>query len=250
MSELARKLSPLEQAQQMAEWFPDYLYGVEAEIGRLPDVLYARMEQLFGEDVVVEDGLAKLRDTVLDFADNLDDQHNAVLYVCGYSDQDIELLGLGDTSVTINRLEGRFAPAILANDTIEEKLPEEQSAQTLPASEVNRKTPVTRLVKSISLPALHSTVRPPVNLGVGDLKSIEELALEPEKWEDKALCSQTDPEAFFPEKGGSTREAKRICLGCEVVNQCLNYALDHDERFGIWGGKSERERRQMKRGIL
>lgn len=250
MSELARKLSPLEQAQQMAEWFPDYLYGVEAEIGRLPDVLYARMERLFGEDVVVEDGLAKLRDTVLDFADNLDDQHNAVLYVCGYSDQDIELLGLGDTSVTINRLEDRLAPAIPANDAIEEKLPEEQSAQALPASEVNRKTPVTRLVKSISLPALHSTVRSPANLGVGDLKSIEGLALEPEKWEDKALCSQTDPEAFFPEKGGSTREAKRICLGCEVVNQCLNYALDHEERFGIWGGKSERERRQLKRGIL
>ena len=38
---------------------------------------------------------------------------------------------------------------------------------------------------------------------------------EPE-WHDKALCAQTDPEAFFPEKGGSTREAKRICESCEV----------------------------------
>ncbi len=70
-----------------------------------------------------------------------------------------------------------------------------------------------------------------------------------EQWQERALCAQTDPEAFFPEKGGSTREAKRICMGCEVRDQCLEYALAHDERFGIWGGLSERERRRLKRGI-
>ncbi len=66
-------------------------------------------------------------------------------------------------------------------------------------------------------------------------------------WHEKALCAQTDPEAFFPEKGGSTREAKKICTGCEVRAECLSYALAHDERFGIWGGLSERERRRLKR---
>ncbi len=66
-------------------------------------------------------------------------------------------------------------------------------------------------------------------------------------WHERALCSQTDPEAFFPEKGGSTREAKKICTGCEVRGECLEYALEHDERFGIWGGLSERERRRLKR---
>ncbi|SOJ53782.1 Transcriptional regulator WhiB2 [Mycobacterium simulans] len=82
-------------------------------------------------------------------------------------------------------------------------------------------------------------------------------AFEPEpepvpsdQWQDRALCAQTDPEAFFPEKGGSTREAKKICLGCEVRHECLEYALAHDERFGIWGGLSERERRRLKRGII
>jgi WhiB family redox-sensing transcriptional regulator len=70
------------------------------------------------------------------------------------------------------------------------------------------------------------------------------------QWQDRALCAQTDPEAFFPEKGGSTREAKRICLGCEVRDACLEYALANDERFGIWGGLSERERRRLKRGIV
>ncbi len=66
-------------------------------------------------------------------------------------------------------------------------------------------------------------------------------------WQEKALCAQTDPEAFFPEKGGSTREAKRICVSCEVKQECLEYALMQDERFGIWGGLSERERRRLKR---
>jgi WhiB family transcriptional regulator, redox-sensing transcriptional regulator len=66
-------------------------------------------------------------------------------------------------------------------------------------------------------------------------------------WQDQALCAQTDPEAFFPEKGGSTREAKRVCRSCEVRAECLEYALENDERFGIWGGMSERERRRLKR---
>lgn len=72
-------------------------------------------------------------------------------------------------------------------------------------------------------------------------------APEEQEWQDRALCAQTDPEAFFPEKGGSTREAKRICQGCEVKDDCLEYALAHDERFGIWGGLSERERRKLKK---
>jgi WhiB family redox-sensing transcriptional regulator len=66
-------------------------------------------------------------------------------------------------------------------------------------------------------------------------------------WQERALCAQTDPEAFFPEKGGSTREAKKVCASCEVRAECLDYALANDERFGIWGGLSERERRKLKR---
>jgi len=69
----------------------------------------------------------------------------------------------------------------------------------------------------------------------------------PLAWQERALCAQTDPEAFFPEKGGSTREAKRVCASCEVREECLEYALANDERFGIWGGLSERERRKLKR---
>lgn len=84
---------------------------------------------------------------------------------------------------------------------------------------------------------------------------IQELTLDDifgaveQEWQEQALCAQTDPEAFFPEKGGSTREAKRICQACAVRDECLEYALEHDERFGIWGGLSERERRRLKRDI-
>ena len=69
-------------------------------------------------------------------------------------------------------------------------------------------------------------------------------------WQERALCAETDPEAFFPEKGGSTREAKKICTGCEVKAECLEYALANDERFGIWGGLSERERRRLRRRAI
>lgn len=66
-------------------------------------------------------------------------------------------------------------------------------------------------------------------------------------WQTDALCAQTDPEAFFPEKGGSTRDAKRVCAACPVSEACLDYAMEHDEKFGIWGGLSERERRRLRR---
>lgn len=65
-------------------------------------------------------------------------------------------------------------------------------------------------------------------------------------WTEQALCAQTDPESFFPEKGGSTREAKKVCTSCPVRAECLDHALEHEERFGIWGGLSERERRALK----
>ena len=84
----------------------------------------------------------------------------------------------------------------------------------------------------------------PVSESIEGLINSEGIELS---WQERALCAQTDPEAFFPEKGGSTREAKRVCLSCDVRGECLEYALAHDERFGIWGGLSERERRRLKR---
>ncbi|MDO9395747.1 MAG: WhiB family transcriptional regulator [Herbiconiux sp.] len=89
----------------------------------------------------------------------------------------------------------------------------------------------------------------PVQLGVPGVRKAPAEGVDdnPLAWQADSLCAQTDPEAFFPEKGGSTRDAKRICTSCEVKAQCLDYALQNDERFGIWGGLSERERRKLRK---
>ncbi len=70
---------------------------------------------------------------------------------------------------------------------------------------------------------------------------------ELKSWQDLANCLGVDPDLFFPERGASTREAKEVCRGCVVRDDCLEYALANGEKFGIWGGLSERERRRIRR---
>ncbi len=66
-------------------------------------------------------------------------------------------------------------------------------------------------------------------------------------WQNSANCLGVDPDLFFPERGASTKEAKAVCRGCMVREDCLEYALSNGEKFGIWGGLSERERRRIRR---
>lgn len=66
-------------------------------------------------------------------------------------------------------------------------------------------------------------------------------------WQQYGKCRGVDPDLFFPERGASTREAKEVCRGCHVRDDCLQYALANVEKFGIWGGLSERERRRIRR---
>lgn len=66
-------------------------------------------------------------------------------------------------------------------------------------------------------------------------------------WQARANCTGVDPELFFPERGSSTREAKEVCRGCVVQQDCLEFAIANGEKFGIWGGMSERERRRVRR---
>jgi WhiB family redox-sensing transcriptional regulator len=76
----------------------------------------------------------------------------------------------------------------------------------------------------------------------------ELLDAAPERsWQRQANCMGVDPDLFFPERGASTREAKEVCRGCVVREECLEYALANSEKFGIWGGLSERERRRIRR---
>lgn len=78
---------------------------------------------------------------------------------------------------------------------------------------------------------------------------VDELfgAIDDQEWQASALCAQVGGDLWFPERGGDFLEAKRICQQCPVRVECLEYALAHDERFGLWGGLSERGRREIKK---
>jgi len=64
-------------------------------------------------------------------------------------------------------------------------------------------------------------------------------------WQHDALCRGMNPDLFHPIRGESCAEAKAVCAGCPVSEECLDHALAHNERAGIWGGMSEKERRKL-----
>ena len=66
-------------------------------------------------------------------------------------------------------------------------------------------------------------------------------------WRDKAECRGIDPDIFYPGSEEEAGPAKAICGTCAVQTQCLEYALIHRERDGVWGGATERERRRILR---
>jgi len=76
---------------------------------------------------------------------------------------------------------------------------------------------------------------------------MEELIGGMPSWTEDANCKGADADIFFPERGASTRKAKAICRACNVQLECLEFAIENSEKFGIWGGLSERERRRIKR---
>lgn len=75
------------------------------------------------------------------------------------------------------------------------------------------------------------------------------MIIEPEPWMDRALCTGL-VDLFFPPVGGESRwmvrQAKAVCEQCPVREECLEHALTTPETFGVWGGKSERERRAIR----
>ena len=74
-----------------------------------------------------------------------------------------------------------------------------------------------------------------------------DLGMDFEPWRDEAACLQYPSEMFFPEKGSNSRPARAVCAGCPVKSQCLAWALEHREAFGIWGGMTENQRRRLAR---
>lgn len=71
-------------------------------------------------------------------------------------------------------------------------------------------------------------------------------------WRSSAACLSEDPELFFPIGNtgpaiAQTERAKSVCERCNVIEVCLQWALDNNQDAGVWGGASEEERRMLKR---
>ncbi|MGH9302132.1 MAG: WhiB family transcriptional regulator [Acidimicrobiales bacterium] len=66
-------------------------------------------------------------------------------------------------------------------------------------------------------------------------------------WRQHAACRGIDPDIFYPVSDEEDYEAKAICAVCPVREACLEHALAHRERDGVWGGANERERRRLVR---
>jgi WhiB family transcriptional regulator, redox-sensing transcriptional regulator len=69
------------------------------------------------------------------------------------------------------------------------------------------------------------------------------------RWVESAACAGTDPEIFFPAKDGLGADARGVCRRCPVSNDCLAYALQSGEEFGIWGGLDRNERKNLRRTV-
>jgi hypothetical protein len=152
------------------------------------------------------ENLRMLCDEIATFPGDI--QPDVAAYICGFPDKNLDAMLLQDVESIIELLDSRFPPPVV--------LLRKKQIDAQATSQID-----------------------------GIIESTN--ASEPQilQWQSDAMCAQTDPEAFFPEKGGSTRKAKIVCLGCEAIQQCLVYALQNQEDFGIWGGHSERERREL-----
>jgi WhiB family redox-sensing transcriptional regulator len=75
-----------------------------------------------------------------------------------------------------------------------------------------------------------------------------------DEWKVRAACREApDKSVFFPERATEVatqnlvKQAKAICKRCPVRRECLDYALEHYEKHGVWGGTTERERRKLEK---
>lgn len=66
-------------------------------------------------------------------------------------------------------------------------------------------------------------------------------------WTEEAACARVDGELWYPDVGSNPNMAKRICQGCPSKVPCLQWALDNNETYGVWGATTAMERRRMKK---
>jgi WhiB family redox-sensing transcriptional regulator len=79
--------------------------------------------------------------------------------------------------------------------------------------------------------------------------AVESPITEERPWAVFAACKDKDPDTFFPLTSEAERKAIRICQGCSVQMECLEFALETNARFGVWGGQTEKQRQTLLRQI-
>lgn len=205
--ELATESSEFEQATAMSEWLPDYLYTALDKPNELPELTVERLARHFGEFTTL--GLDMLRDEMLMMPRN--SHADIFLYLCGFPEESVK-----------DRLRGTYAEVIAL---IDERFPPIEDVAEIEQSE--------ELPKSQFSAFQHLL---PIILN------------RDEKWKRDAECRDIDdPDTFFPPLSDPAIEQLKICAKCDVREQCLKYALQRNEAYGVWGGKTADERRAIRR---
>lgn len=242
---------------QLFRWWQGYEMETVPE---LPEIVRERLTDVAGTYYNAEvEGVHSELQFILESMSKVSDRakKDTTLFFSGFS-EDVMGQIAPNFQTSVNELRVLLTSSGLSKNTVPIANAETIVADTKNITEKHSQIIIPKQRNGAKEESLNSTEE---NISVSDeqiipylTESILEYALalavdtedDPE-WRKRGLCSQTDPEAFFPEKGGSTRDAKKVCLSCDVRGECLKYALDHDERFGVWGGLSERERRSLKK---
>lgn len=80
-----------------------------------------------------------------------------------------------------------------------------------------------------------------------DLRRLPQNPTPPDVWQDLAACYGIDPDLFFPPSEDDAGPALAYCGSCSIREMCLAWALKNGERYGVWGGTTEQQRRRMDR---
>ena len=82
-----------------------------------------------------------------------------------------------------------------------------------------------------------------------DLRSLPQNPMPPDLWQEQAACHGIDPDVFFPVSEEEAGPALAYCGACRSRDMCLAWALKNGERYGVWGGMTEQQRRRVVRFV-
>ena len=82
-----------------------------------------------------------------------------------------------------------------------------------------------------------------------DLRTLPTDPSPPDMWQDRAACFGIDPDVFFPISEEEAGPALAYCGSCRIREECLAWALKNGERYGVWGGLTEQQRRRITRQV-